>query len=316
MNKIHSKVENLDLNLLRVFEAVFQERHLTRAAEILSLTPSAVSHALRRLREYLDDPLFVRQGKAMVATPVCLRDAPALLDQLARLRQILQQWGRFDPRSTRQMFRIGMPEAVETSLMPALQTVLFEQAPNALFSSVAFDRAQMARMLASGRLDIIIDVALPIRDPVRHQPLLEDNFCVVARKGHPLGGEPNLQQYLDASHVAVSSRAGGLVLEDAALSNLGLQRPVALRCQTYVSAFAIVAASDHLLTVPEQLSRETPGASSLQCWRTPFQLPKVQLHLYWHSNTDTDPANEWLRNVVVSAVREHTERGARAKDED
>ncbi len=301
----------MDLNLLRVFEAVFRERHLTRAADTLALTPSAVSHALRRLRAYLGDPLFVRQGTVMVATPACLRNAPALLDQLARLRQLIQQWGHFDPHSTRQSFRIGMPEAVETALMPALQASLFQQAPGASLSSVAFDRTQMERLLASGRLDIAIDVALPMRDPVRHQPLLEGNFCIVARNGHPLGRAPTLKQYLAASHVAVSSRAGGLVIEDVALLSLGLKRLVALRCQTYGSAFAVVAASDHLLTAHEQLSREVLGAQALRCWRMPFQLPKVQLHLYWHAHNDTDPVNEWIRNVVVNVVGDRIAGGQR-----
>lgn len=299
----------MDFNLLRVFEAVFRERHLTRAADTLSLTPSAVSHALRRLREYLGDPLFVRQGTAMVATPACLRNAPELLDQLARLRQLIQQWGHFVPKSTRQSFRVGMPEAAELALMPALQAKLFQQAPDASLSSVAFDRAQMVRLLASGRLDIAIDVALPMRDPIRHEPLLEGNFCIVARKEHPLSRAPTLKQYLEASHVTVSSRAGGLVMEDTALLSLGVQRPVALRCQTYVAALAIVAASDHLLTVPEQLSREMPGAKSLRHWRMPFKLPKVQFHLYWHAHNDADLANRWLRDVVMNVFRERTDRG-------
>lgn len=311
MNRVHPKIDSMDLNLLRVFEAVFQERHLTRAADSLAVTPSAVSHALRRLREYLGDPLFVRQGMGMVATPACLRDAPALLDQLTHLRQLIQQWGHFEPGNTRQSFRIGMPEAAEMTLMPALQAGLFQQAPHASLSSVAFDRSQLVRLLASGRLDIAIDVALPMREPVRHQPLLEGNFCIVARKEHPLRRAPTLKQYLEASHVTVSSRADGLVMEDTALLSLGLQRPIALRCQTYVSAFAIVAASDHLLTVPEQLSREVPGAQSLQRWRMPFSLPKVQLHLYWHSNNDKDPPNQWLRNVVMSVVRDRIDGSVR-----
>jgi DNA-binding transcriptional LysR family regulator len=298
MNKIHPRIDAMDLNLLRVFEAVFRERHLTRAADTLALTPSAVSHALRRLRDTLGDPLFERQGTAMVATPVCLRDAPALLDQLARLRQLIQQWGQFDPCTTHQSFRVGMPEAAEMMLMPSLQARFFQQAPGASLSSVAFDRAHLMRLLASGLLDVAIDVALPMRAPIRHQPLLEGNFCIVSRKAHPLRRAPTLQQYLNASHVTVSSRADGLVMEDAALLRLGLQRPVSLRCQTYVSAFAIVAASDHLLTVPEQLSREVPGAQALQRWRMPFQLPKVQLHVYWHAHNDADPSNQWLRTVV------------------
>src|ERR1700740_640123 len=104
MNQIHSIADTMDLNLLRVFEAVFQEANLTRAGDTLSLTPSAVSHAVRRLREVFGDPLFVRQGMSMVPTPACQRHAPALLDHLARMRQLMQQWGHFEPGDSRQAF--------------------------------------------------------------------------------------------------------------------------------------------------------------------------------------------------------------------
>jgi hypothetical protein len=97
MKPVHSPFDRMDLNLLRVFEAVFRERHLTRAARALSVTPSAVSHALRRLRDHLDDPLFGREGARMVPTAMCERAAPALLEQLSRLRSLLDQWGRFEP---------------------------------------------------------------------------------------------------------------------------------------------------------------------------------------------------------------------------
>jgi DNA-binding transcriptional LysR family regulator len=304
MNKIQSRADTLDLNLLRVFEAVFQERHLTRAAERLALTPSAVSHALRRLREHLGDPLFVRQANLMVPTPACQRLAPALFEQMARMRQLLQQWARFDPKATRQAFRIGMPESVEMMLLPALQQAFFRAAPEASFGSVSFERATLARLLAAGQLDAAIDVAQPIREPVRHAPLLQDDFCIVARKGHPLKRAPTLQQYLAARHVSVSGRSSGMVLEDAALQNLGLQRQVVMRCQNHTTAFSIVAASDYLLTVPVQLSHAVGGAHELRRWRMPFDLPKVQLHLYWHTNNDTDAASQWLRGLVLDVIRE------------
>ncbi|MGZ5198557.1 MAG: LysR family transcriptional regulator [Telluria sp.] len=299
MNTIQSP---LDLNLLRVFEAVFRERHLTRAADSLSLTPSAVSHALRRLREHLGDPLFVRQANLMMPTPACLRLAPSLFEQMARLRQLLAQWARFDPATTRQTFRIGMPESVEMMLLPALQQAFVKGAPEASLASVSFDRANLARLLAAGQLDAAIDVAQPMREPVRHQPLMEDDFCIVAHKGHPFKRAPSLKQYLAARHVSVSGRSSGMVLEDAALLNLGLQRQVVLRCQNYTSAFAIVEDRDYLLTVPVELSREVATSRKLVRWRVPFELPKVQLHLYWHANNEDDAASKWLRTLIGNVV--------------
>ena len=121
MNIIHSNAGQLDLNLLKVFEAAYREQHLGRAAQSLHLTPSAVSHALRRLRAQLGDPLFVRDGRRMLPTPACQRLAPPLLETLAQLRQWLQQLQHFDPAQARQAFHVGMPYAIEAMLLPAIR---------------------------------------------------------------------------------------------------------------------------------------------------------------------------------------------------
>ncbi|MEH6421431.1 LysR family transcriptional regulator [Pseudomonas sp. CGJS7] len=298
MNHIHSKSEQLDLNLLKVFEAVYRESNLSRAAQALYLTPSAVSHALARLRQHFDDPLFVRDGRRMSATPACQRIAPQLIDSLSRLRELLQQWDRFDPAHARQGFRIGMPDATESALLPALAQALRTQAPNATLASVALTRRELGRELAAGQVDLAVDVALPISEPVRHRPLFQDGFCVVMRDGHALAKRLSLKQYLQASHVAVSTRASGQVIEDIALLNLGLQRTVALRCQNYHSACEVVAQSDALLTMPAGLAGRIAANARLRRVAVPFALPAAQLHLYWHANSEFEPANRWLRELV------------------
>lgn len=303
MNQIHSKSEQLDLNLLKVFEAVYRESNLSRAAQALYLTPSAVSHALARLRQHFDDPLFVRDGRRMSATPACQRIAPQLIDSLSRLRELLQQWDRFDPAHARQGFRIGMPDATESALLPALAQALRVQAPNATLASVALARRELGRELAAGQVDLAVDVALPISEPVRHRPLFQDGFCVVMREGHALAKRLSLKQYLQASHVAVSTRASGQVIEDIALLNLGLQRTVTLRCQNYHSACEVVAQSDALLTMPAGLAGRIAANARLRRVAVPFALPAAQLHLYWHANSEFEPANRWLRELV-SAVCE------------
>ncbi|WP_266157509.1 LysR family transcriptional regulator [Dyella silvatica] len=300
MNSIHTKTDQLDLNLLKVFETVYREQHLSRAAQSLSLTPSAVSHAIRRLREQLADPLFVRDGRRMSPTPSCQRMAPALLDHLTKLRQLLQQWGQFDPLRTQQTFRIGMPDAIEVMLLPAVVQGLSQQAPHAVLASSASDRKEITRALASGYLDLVIDVALPISEPVRHRPLLQDAFCIVARAGHPSRRRPTLAQYLQAQHVAVSTRASGSVIEDTALLNLGLQRNIAVRCQNYHSACKLVEQSDYLLTMPARVARPICTTLALRQWALPFELPPIQLHMYWHVNSEFDPANQWLRQLMMA----------------
>lgn len=299
MNQIHTRTDQLDLNLLKVFEAVFRENNLSRAAQALYLTPSAVSHALTRLRQHFDDPLFVRDGRRMSPTPACQRIAPQLIDTLSRLRELLQQWDRFDPAQTRQAFRIGMPDSTESALLPALVQALQAQAPGSTLASVAVARRELGRELAAGQVDLAVDVALPISEPVRHQPLFQDGFCVVMRERHALAKRLSLKQYLQARHVAVSTRASGQVIEDIALLNLGLQRVIALRCQNYHSACEVVAQSDALLTMPAGLAGRIAANARLRRVAVPFALPAAQLHLYWHANSEFEPANRWLRGVVA-----------------
>ncbi|SDY54132.1 DNA-binding transcriptional regulator, LysR family [Lysobacter sp. yr284] len=298
MNQIHSRSDPLDLNLLKVFEAIHRERNLSLAARALHLTPSAVSHALARLRSQLDDPLFVRNGRRMRPTAACQRLAPPLLETLARLRELLRQRDRFEPAASRQAFRIGLPEATETVLLPALVQALRTLAPAATLASVALPRRDLGRELAAGQVDLAVDVALPIREPVRHRPLFQDGFCVLLRAGHPLARRLSLKHYLQAQHVAVSTRASGQVIEDLALLNLGVQRQVALRCQGYHAACAVVAQSDLLLTMPAGLATRTAAYADLVRMKPPFALPAAQLHLYWHADSESDPANAWLRGVV------------------
>lgn len=297
-DKGHRRIQQLDLNLLKIFEVVYRERHLSRAAHSLALTPSAVSHALGRLREHLNDELFVRDGRTMQPTATCLRMAPGLLEQVANLNQLLQQWGQFNPTETRQTFRLGMPDAIEPLLLPALTRALGEQAPFATVASSPMDRKRMASTLAAGHLDLVIDVALPISEPVRHRPLLEDAFCILARKDHWIARHITLESYLEANHVAVSTRSQGTVLEDVALLNLGLQRNIAVRCQNYYSACRIVQQSDLLLTMPARLARQIDTSHSLAQLDLPFSLPPVQLHMYWHVNSDVDFANQWFRQLI------------------
>ncbi len=288
----------MDLNLLRVFEAVFRERHLTRAARALSVTPSAVSHALRRLRSYLDEPLFEREGARMVPTAMCERAAPALLDELAQLRSLLDRWGRFEPGESMQTFRVGMSESVEPMLVPGLWPSFVRAAPAASLVSVGFDRRELSRALASRQVDVAIEVPFAVPAEVRHEPLLGDELCVVVRRSHPVRRAPTLTQYRGGRHIVVSARATGSVLEDAALAQFGVERRVSVRCRSYATALRLVEQSDDFLTIPSRIARDVGRALAVVTRPLPVRLPAVHLHLYWHANSDAEPSNVWLRRLL------------------
>lgn len=290
-------IQKLDLNLLKVFESIYQEQNMSRTAESLHITPSAVSHALRRLRDCLDDPLFQRSSNRMLPTPACQRMAPLIIDNLSRLRQILQHWGEFKPATSRHHFRIGMHYALEPSILPLLAKQLLEHAPNSTFASVKVDREHLTRELGAGHIDMAFDVALPIKPPVLHKNLINDEFCVLIRKGHPLANNLNQESYFSAQHIGVSNRPSGAAAEDLLFQQQGLARQISIRCQNYAAAKAMVEESDYLLTLPRQLAAQM-STDLVLVGAVPFESTSIATHLYWHKNTEQDTALAWLRALL------------------
>lgn len=292
-------IQQLDLNLLKVLRALYHEQNMSKAADTLNITPSAVSHAVRRLRAALNDPLFERSQNKMLPTATCRRMAPEIIDTLASLQQLLQNWGEFDPQTSEHAFRIGMHDALEPSILPRLAEVLAQRAPRVTFSSIKLERQALATDLAAGELDVALDIALQTNDAVNSLKLVVNDFVVLMRKHHPLANILNKRSYLQADHLVVSSRPSGMSAEDAQLSNLGLARLTSLRCQNYYAAREMVRGSDRLLTLSRPLAEEFRDADFLIS-EIPFKLPGFATQMYWHENFTHDPALIWLRDTVRS----------------
>lgn len=287
-------IQKLDLNLLKVFESIYQEQNMSRTAELLHITPSAVSHSLKRLRECLGDPLFQRSNNKMLPTPACQRMAPLIIDNLTRLRQILQHWGEFHPASSQHHFRLGMHYALEPSIFPLLAKRLAAVAPNITLASVKVDREHLSRELGAGHIDMALDVALPMKPPVLHAKLIDDEFCVLLRADHPLANALNKSSYFAAQHIGVSNRPSGASVEDLLFQQQGLSRLIGIRCQNYYAAKGIVEDSNYLLTLPKLLATQM-HVDSLLVKPIPFDIAQIATHLYWHKNTVQDEALSWLR---------------------
>ncbi|MFY0567849.1 LysR family transcriptional regulator [Archangium lansingense] len=298
MNAAHepTRLSQLDLNLFRVFDVVYRERNFTRAAEILFLSQSAVSHALARLREQLDDPLFVRQGRGVAPTPLAERLAPGIQEALGLFQQAVDRTRHFDPRRDVGHVTLAMNDELEPAFLPRFVTRLRECAPQVRSASVRLDRASLERDLASGRLDLAVDVAQPTGADLRHTLLQRDTFCVVSARKRRL----DVEAYLAARHVTVSSRRTGLAFEDLLLSRLGYQREIAVRCQHPEAACHIVASSDLLLTMPRRHAAALNAPLGNHLLPMPVALPPVELHLYWHRQVDGEPRNQWLRTELLA----------------
>ena len=301
MNSIHDKTwSQLDLNLLRLFVVIWQERHLGATAERLNLTPSAVSHALRRLREHWQDELFLRSGRHLEPTAKARQLAPHLQECLDLMRSAIESESRFEPLESQRTFILGMRDAFETTLLPKLMATLQKEAPNTSVRSIRLDRSSLEEDLRLGRIDAAIDVRIDVPELIQHVSMISDPLCVVMRADHPLTKGMTVEQYLEAKHVVVSGRkGGGNSIEDNALARLGLpQRNIVLRCQNYQAAAQYVANSDALLTKSTHLSGASESSDALQQRELPFHTPNFDVHLYWHIRTENDSALTWLRERI------------------
>ncbi|MFD2229170.1 LysR family transcriptional regulator [Alkalimarinus sediminis] len=296
----------IDLNLFIVFDAIYTEGNLTRAANVLNLTQPAVSHSLARLRDHFDDPLFVRQSNKMLPTAVAKNVISDVREALHQLQVALQQSRQFDPSSAQKRYAISLHDSLETSYLPYLMDHINREAPLIDLTSTRVRRSELENKLASGDIDFAIDILLPVSDNICHTQLENDQLVVVAAKDHPdIIDHLDIANYLEQKHVLVSSRVSGPGMEDFELGRLGLQRRVGLRCQHFFSACRVVESSDMLLTIPQTAAKMFSKVLNISTYPLPVELPGIDVHLYWHINVDKDPANRWLRNKILMASSNH-----------
>ena len=293
------QIHRLDLNLLTVFECIYSQGSVTRAAEYLHLTQPSVSHALNRLRDALDDPLFVRDGKRLAPT----ERAKTLIQPVrAALRQIegaISNLDSFEPKSAELEMTIGMRPIMESAFFPKIARAFIREAPQSRLLSSQFDRDNLATELSRGDIQLALDVNLQLPKSIRRVRVAQAPIIVIGRKHHPAltGGKLTLEQYLQHEHLLVSSRRKGEGLEDLLLAREGQYRTIASRCQQMTTALQLLDSTDLLLTVAKSLVQETVlQAYSYQA--APLNAPEVETYLYWHESTDSSKAQLWLRELV------------------
>lgn len=291
-------LNRLDLNLLHVFDTIYREGSLTRAAKALHLTQPAVSHSLARLRDHFDDPLFTRQGNQMVPTPLARRFLESMRPGLTQIQSSVNQFHAFDPASQRKTYSLGLRDILESTFLPQLMSRLSPY-PELEITSQHIARREMESLLAAGKLDFAVDVLLPVSHQTAHELLRQDRMVVLARKDHPLAADAiTMDDYLSAKHVLVSSRAEGPGIEDFELSRLGVQRTIRLRCQHYYAACRVVEKTDLLLTMPETYARIIAQRANITIMAPPANFPSIDVHLYWHKAYEREPALIWFREQL------------------
>ncbi len=303
----------LDLNLLRVFDAVMAEGSLTRAATALSMTQPALSHALKRLHQAVGEDLFTRTARGMQPTPHAQTLWPQVRAALASLRQALAPEA-FDPRSDVVNFRVALADATAALLAPVLVEVIEKEQALANLRFLPLTTRDPRPLVERGDVDLAIGHfpwVIPVLQSegpdaaLRHARLYETDYVCVMRRGHPLAQGPlTLDDFCAAHHLLVSFSGRPYGLVDEALSALGRQRRIVLTVNQFFTAGLVVTRSDLLTVLPRHFLPATGYQEELAVQPIPLTLGSVQVEMLWHMRQDGDPAQRWLRQRLMESLTE------------
>ena len=294
------KLSNIDLNLFVVFDAIYTEGNLTRAGEIIGITQPAVSNSLSRLRTLFNDPMFVRTADGMVPTPVAQNIVGSVRQALGLIRSSVQESESFDPLASDKRFRVSMTDLNQSIMLPYLFDRINQDAPQVSIDCYHVRRRDMNIELASGNLDLAIDIPLAPDPQIRQAALFSHPHVCVVRKNHSIVGDKiDLTTYLNISHIHISSRRGGLGHVDLALGKMGKRRNIALRTQHYLATPELVSRNALALSVPSIYADFLVSRYSVKYMELPFEVPHLESYLYWHESTDRDQANRWMRELML-----------------
>lgn len=297
-------LRGVDLNLLVALDVLLDERSVRSAARRMHMTPSAMSHTLRRIRELFEDDVLVRAGRGMVATPRAMALAEPVRALLAQTRAVLADPDQFSPATLRRAFRVACTDHVSTVLLPSVERILSEEAPGVNTYVCPF-LPDMTDELRTGTVCLAIGVFRSEPAEMRVRRLFEERFVTVARPDHPRirGPELTLEAFLEEQHVQVAPGGSPEGPIDALLATRGLHRRVARTRPNFLSALWLVADSNLLLTTPRRVVSATATRLPMSLLPTPLPVTEYHLSMVWHPRLDDVQEDLWFREVVLRAAR-------------
>jgi len=289
---------------LRAALALLQERTVTRAAQRLGLTQSALSYQLERMRKRFGDPLFVRVGNRMSPTPLAMALAEPAERALRILENEIATLARFDPATTTREFRIGVNEIGAITMVPRLVRRLASAAPSARLTPVQADPETMTSALGAGAIDVAAGHFPNSAGGLLQQLLYRRSYVCVARRDHPgIGASMSMRELGLAPQVHTAAVPTMRAWVDAQLRKRGLESGPRMMTQ-HVSAMPfIVAASDYVALIPREVFDLFEPIAPLKMVKLPIPIPSVTIHQYWHPRVAGDPAVKFFREQVLAAAR-------------
>jgi DNA-binding transcriptional LysR family regulator len=295
-------INKIDLNLLRLFDAVYRTSSVSRAAEQLELTQPAASQGLARLRMLIHDPVFVRAPGGVRPTPKAQRLAQPVRHALATLEEALGESAGFDPARSSRTFRIHMSDIGEGRFLPQLMVALRREAPGVRLETMPLPRAEIGDALDAGRIELAFGFLPMVKDTQRTE-LIRDRYVVLLRRGHlfarrRLAGKPLLKELRTLEFVAVRAHLDTLRI----LQQLQLEDRLRLTTEHFMVLPSIVRETDLAAVMPRNIARGFGAGYAIVEPEFPQRYFTVSLH--WSKRFEKDPGNRWLRELAEKLFRE------------
>lgn len=302
-----AELRNFDMNLLLAFDLLMKELNVSRAAEKMFISQSAMSHILQRLRQQLDDPLLVKTPAGMKPTERALSLVEPVGTVLREVEMLIRSPERFDPATSQRRFVIAATDYIEVLIVSKLVQRISSQAPGI---DIQFKRTGTlfpAASLEQGETDVLLGFEVMLNPPkhFNSEKLFDDYFVCVSRVGHSeVAQDLSLEEYIALPHILVSRVGSNSGQVDAWLAEHGRERRVSLTVSHFLSAPLIVANTDMVLAFPRRTAELFAQMIPLQIVPLPIDLPHYDSVMVWHPLRDKEPAHCWLRGQIRAVCRE------------
>lgn len=298
----------LDLNLLLVFDALMRTRSVTLAGERIGLSQSATSNSLQRLRTALGDPLFVRTPKGMEPSALAMELEIPIRSTLEQLRHTLERSRVFEPASASRSFKFLLSDIAQMAHMPHLVSQMRRLAPGVSLENVALPLREAKEAMVNGELDLAMGFLPDLGADFHRQSLFEESWACVVSNHHPsISSTLTETEYMAATHIAyhpaVSIHATLDHLLETQFSSKGLKRRIGLSVPYWSGLASTIAACDLVFTAPVGPAVSMTKLANVRVLPLPFELPKIDLCMQWHTRVHRDPANQWFRNFCAASYR-------------
>jgi DNA-binding transcriptional LysR family regulator len=294
-------IKDVDLNLLRLFDAVYRLRSVSRAAEALQLSQPAASQGLARLRAQVHDALFTRAGRGVRPTPRADRLATAVQSAIATLEEALNEGDRLDPRSARLVQRLHLSDIGEARFLPDLLATLHHEAPAVQVQSYPLPHDEISGALDAGVIDFAIGFLPTVRGTQRAE-LLRDRYALLLRAGHPLahGRSLRLAELARLEYAAVRSHSETLRI----LQQLKLHERVRLTAAHFLALPAIVQRTDLAVVMPRNIARGFAAGGEFTVVEPRLPQREFAVSLHWSRRFEPDPAHRWMRQLLLRLFKQ------------